>query len=226
MKECNGLGLLSATGILLESGDITRFQSVSHYLSYCGISPREGTSGYISEKSEKEKVVSKATPNKFSNHHLKHLYVDASGSLLKQAKKKTPAVLKNDMVQYSERFIGDKRPKLKQKFKIAAKLARKVFYCLKSGQKFDPNIEYKRTLAFKGEKIPKVLKIIPKRKRQAWAYKKMHLLQTDMTGFLAKIEVWSQDDQRIAAVKKDFELFMQKYNFPCGFENPKTEVRT
>lgn len=83
LKECDGLGILSAAGIILETGDITRFHSVAHYLSYCGISPREGTSGYMDEKSEQEKVVSKAKPNQFSNHHLKLLYVQATGTLLR-----------------------------------------------------------------------------------------------------------------------------------------------
>jgi len=224
LKECNGLGILSAAGIILESGDITRFHSVSHYLSYCGISPREGTSGYISEKSEKEKVVSKATPNKFSNHYLKQLYVVATGSLLRTAKENVRDGLKNDMVRYSERFVKDKRPKLKLKFKIAAKLARKVFFCLKTNQKYDPNIEYKRNLIFKGKKGIKLRKSMPKRKRQAWAYTKMQLLQSDMAGFLTKIEVWSNDDQRVMAVKRDFEQFMRKYNFPSGFEQLQTEV--
>jgi transposase len=224
LKECDGLGILSAVGIILESGDITRFQSVSHYLSYCGISPREGTSGYISEDSEKEKVVSKATPNKFSNHNLKHLYIVATGSLLKKAKENVKDRFKNDMTRYSGRFVKDKRPKLKLKFKIAAKLARKVFFCLKTNQKYDPNIEYNRNLIFKGEKGIKLQKSMPKRKRQAWAYIKMQLLQKDMEGFLTKIEMWSNDDQRVAAVKRDFEQFMRKYNFPSGFEQLQTEV--
>ncbi|MCK5343705.1 MAG: transposase [Candidatus Heimdallarchaeota archaeon] len=226
LEECDGLGILSAAGILLESGDITRFQSVAHYLSYCGISPCGGTSGYLNEKTEEEKVVSKDKPNPFSNHHLKHLYVQATGSLLKQAKKKTTNRLESDMVCYSKRFIKDNRPKLKLKFKIAAKLARKIFYCLKMNQNYDPNIEYKRNLIFQGEKTTKLPRIMPKRKRQAWAYKKIHLLQSDMAGFLAKIEVWGQDDHRIATVKRDFEQFMRKYNFPSDITQLQTEVRT
>ncbi|UYP48014.1 hypothetical protein NEF87_004299 [Candidatus Lokiarchaeum ossiferum] len=131
----------------------------------------------------------------------------------------------NDMVCYYERFVKDKRPKLKLKFKIAAKLARKIFFCLKTNQSYDPNIEYNRKLIFKGEKDKSLQRTIPKRKRQAWAYKKIQLLQNDMASFLAKIDVWSQENHRIAAIKRYFEQFMLKYNFPTDFDQLQTEVK-
>jgi transposase len=65
LENCSGIGYISAVSLVLESGNMNRFHSVSHYLSYCGISPTSGTSGYDNPKDEVEKVVKIQLPISF-----------------------------------------------------------------------------------------------------------------------------------------------------------------
>ena len=226
LEACNGLGVLSAAGIILESGDVSRFRSVSHYLSYCGISPSEGTSGYEDENAEEEKVVEKPKPNPLSNRELKRLYVGATGSILKAARKScgsSDETCQNDMIRYSERYIDDKRAKLKLKFKIAAKLARRVFYCLRNDLVYEPDLEYNRSLEFNGVEDAFASVRTPKRQRQAWAYLQMKRLQMDAKSVLEKIQLYTDDPKRRSEIKNDFESFMRKYRFPMEFKESSEE---
>jgi transposase IS116/IS110/IS902 family protein len=223
LEECNGVGIFTALGIILESGNIDRFHSVSHYLSYCGIGPSEGTSGYLDENSEQEKIVSQATPNPHSNRELKLLFVGATGSILRASKEQCDKTIQNnDMLRYSERYINDKRIKMKLKFKIAAKLARRVYYCLKHNLKYDPILEYSRSQIYSGIGENKVQKRLPKRKRQAWAYKKLSRMHVDVDVIMGRLQLWGDDDKRIALIRNDFKLFMRKYQIPDEFGDDST----
>jgi hypothetical protein len=219
LEECDGIGVLSAAAIIIESGNIQRFHSVSHYLSYCGISPASGTSGYASPEQEQEKTVHRPKPNPLSNHHLKTLFIGATGSIMKAINKDlSPSAKNNDMLMYASRYMGDLRAKMKIKFKIAAKLARKIYYCLYMGLKYDPECEYNRTIQRNANLNKNTAKKIPKRNRQAWAYAKMRLLHTDMTSLLERIDVPSGDPAALVDVKRNFEQFMRKYRIPDTIE--------
>lgn len=227
LEDCNGIGILTAVGIILESGDITRFRSVSHYLSYCGIGPSEGTSGYLDENAEEEKVVSKAKPNPHSNRELKRLFVGATASIFKASKdKNSKTIQENDMMRYSERYIDDKRMKIKIKFKIAAKLARRVYFCLRTNQKYDPNLEYIRSLEYNNTKEKTVKKRLPKRKRQAWALVKMNRMQVDIEDIMDQLQLYGEDDERISRIRNDFTQFMHKYKIPGDFGEELMEVKS
>lgn len=226
LEECTGIGIFTALGIILESGNIDRFHSVSHYLSYCGIGPSQGTSGYIDENSEQEKIVSQAIPNPHSNRELKLLFVGATGSILRASKEQCGDTIQvNDMLRYSERYINDNRTKMKLKFKIAAKLARRVFYCLKHNLKYDPSLEYTRSCIYKGTKETIVQKRPPKRKRQAWAYKIMSRMQVDVADMMRLLQQDGDNDDRMIQIREDFKLFMQKYRIPAEFGPETMEMK-
>ncbi len=226
LENCNGIGILTAVGIIMESGDITRFYSVSHYLSYCGIGPSEGTSGYEDENTEEEKVVMKAKPNPHSNRELKHLFVGATGAILKASKdQRNKPTQRNDMIRYSERYLDDKRAKLKIKFKIAAKLARRVYYCLLTDQKYDPELEYRLIKESNDIKSKNEYSRTPIRKRKAWAYLKMKRMQVDIEDFLDKLQLYGEDDERISRIRNDFKQFMLKYKFPGEFGEDSLGVK-
>ena len=130
------------------------------------------------------------------------------------------------MLRYSERYINDKRLKLKIKFKIAAKLARRVYYCLKTNQKYDPNLEYIRSLEYNNTKEKTVKKRLPKRKRQAWALVKMNRMQVDIEDIMDQLQLYGEDDERISRIRNDFTQFMHKYKIPGDFGEELMEVKS
>ena len=72
--------------------------------------------------------------------------------------------------------------------------------------------------------ITKIKKRIPKRIRQAWAYKKIKLLKNDMDTFLRDIIQLSESNKEFMIVKNYFEDFMRKYEVPIGATTDSQEV--
>jgi len=137
LKNVPGLEMFSQIILLVEIGYIERFPTRGNFLSYCGIACTGGTSGVRVRGDQDEKIVEKDRPNPHCNPILKRTLVRSAGSIMKQAGKTGGG----DIYIYAARIKSQKQPYFKQVFKIAAKLGRKIYYCLKHGEAYDGFIE-------------------------------------------------------------------------------------
>ena len=137
LKTLPGLTLLSQIVLLVEIGVVDRFPTEGHFLSYCGIACRGGTSGVRVRGDREEKVVEKDRPNRRCNPILKRTLVTAGKSILNNARSGN----KGDLYDYALKVKGKNIGYFKRVFKVAAKLGRKVYHCLKTGEVYDNFVE-------------------------------------------------------------------------------------
>ncbi len=133
-----GCKYLSRIALLSEIGVISRFRNARAFLSYCGIAPSGKTSGVENIGDTTEKTVIKDHPNQKCNRRLKLILLTAARAILRSKETEESG---NDLEIYAMQ-IKHKNPfALKRHFKVAAKLGRKLFICLKTDQIFDSNYE-------------------------------------------------------------------------------------
>jgi hypothetical protein len=130
--------VFSAISLITEIGDLSRFQNSSKFLAYCGIAPSGGTSGRETLNAKSEKIVTKDRPNRKCNPILKLMLLQAAGNSIGVAIKGFET---NDIVSYAKKMIVTSKTYFKQEFKVAAKLGRKIFHCLKDQQPYLPYLE-------------------------------------------------------------------------------------
>jgi transposase len=138
LEQVPGLGVFSAISLITEIGDLSRFQNSSKFLAYCGIAPSGGTSGRETLNAKSEKIVTKDRPNRKCNPILKLMLLQAAGNSIGVAIKGFET---NDIVSYAKKMIVTSKTYFKQEFKVAAKLGRKIFHCLKDQQPYLPYLE-------------------------------------------------------------------------------------
>jgi hypothetical protein len=121
--------------------------------------------------------------------------VSATGSILKKAREDPNASMNaDDMVRYSSRFIIENQKWMKVKFKVAAKLARKIYYCLKNDIKYDSHEEVARLASKTAVSGVTPCQGLPKKVRQAWAYKQLELLKKDSAILVNQIDIPGVDE--------------------------------
>jgi len=120
LTSIDGIGLILALTIMLETGDISRFQQVGHYASYC----RCVSGARYSNGKKKSK-----TNTKNGNKYLAWAFVEAANF----------AIRYNDTVKrYYQRKLA-KAHMVVAKKTVAHKLARACFYVLRDQIEFDVN---------------------------------------------------------------------------------------
>jgi len=120
LTSIDGIGLILALTIMLETGDISRFQQVGHYASYC----RCVSGSRYSNGKKKSK-----TNTKNGNKYLAWAFVEAANF----------AIRYNDTVKrYYQRKLA-KTHMVVAKKTVAHKLARACFYVLRDQIEFDVN---------------------------------------------------------------------------------------
>jgi len=120
LTSIDGIGLILALTIMLETGDISRFQQVGHYASYC----RCVSGARYSNGKKKSK-----TNTKNGNKYLAWAFVEAANF----------AIRYNDTVKrYYQRKLA-KTHMVVAKKTVAHKLARACFYVLRDQIEFDVN---------------------------------------------------------------------------------------
>jgi transposase len=127
LETIPGLGWLNCVSIILEIGDIHRFRTMNHFVSYCGIGPAGGSSGAPELGSLEEKVVQKDHPNRRCNPQLKKIFTQAAMVNLKEARL---GHCSTDITRYASTLPDEKKKRMKSRFKVAAKIARQLFHCL------------------------------------------------------------------------------------------------
>ena len=123
-----GLGALGFPALLTEIGTISRFPTWGHFLVYAGIAPSGGTSGIAHLGDEKEQVVERDHPHRQCNKHIKTILVRAAKVICSLAKNTKS---RDEIVVYARKILQQKLEKFPNFFKMAAKLGRCIYYCLK-----------------------------------------------------------------------------------------------
>jgi len=128
-----GIGGFGALEFLAECGSITRFRNAGSLLVYAGIAPAGGTSGVKVTGALEEKVVEPDHPNPRCNRRLKYLLVQGAKVIARMA---STGQSNDDIVAYARQIIKQKLKYHKKLFKIAAKLGRRLYHCLRSGEMY------------------------------------------------------------------------------------------
>ena len=120
LTSIDGIGLILGLTIMLETGNINRFESVGHYASYCRC-----VNG--ARYSNGKKKGSSNTKN--GNKYLAWAFIEAANF----------AIRYNETVKrYYQRKLSKSRPAVAKKT-VAHKLARACFYVLRDHVAFDAN---------------------------------------------------------------------------------------
>ena len=122
--------------LLTEIGTISRFPTWGHFLVYAGIAPSGGTSGIAHLGDEKEQVVERDHPHRQCNKHIKTILVRAAKVICSLAKNTKS---RDEIVIYARKILQQKLEKFPSFFKVATKLGRRIYYCLKK------EVPYQRT---------------------------------------------------------------------------------
>jgi hypothetical protein len=149
------MGDWTIASLLLESGEVTRFQNVGQYLSYAGIACGK-------EQSAETDV--KKKPNPFSNHLLKFAYRTVASTILNavtRAKKGQLTLIEDDqLIQYAQRLHARNMKFYQKANKLASKIARIVYSMLKTNQPYDPqrNLSSRKNKKNSGNVTPRIIK--------------------------------------------------------------------
>jgi transposase len=154
LVEFPGLGHVMALSMMAEVGNVTRFPSAGHFLVYAGIAPAGGTSGVRVVGSSEEQVVARDRPNSRCNQRLKASLTRVAATILRDCTR-TPR--EDDLYLYARKVLGRDLSPQKRQFKVAAKVGRKFYHVLRSGEGYDGN----------AEKVPGVTNACEKRSRNA-----------------------------------------------------------
>ena len=120
LTSIDGIGIILALTIMLETGDINRFSKVGHYASYCRC-----VSGARYSNGKKKGN----TNTKNGNKYLAWAFIEAANF----------AIRYNDTVKrYYQRKLSKTKPVIAKKT-VAHKLARACFYMLRDQVEFDVN---------------------------------------------------------------------------------------
>lgn len=123
LQSVPGIGVTLALTILLETGDISRFNKVGNYASYCRCVGSEKISN------EKKKGINN---RKNGNKYLSWAYLEAANFAIRYDEK---------IKKYYQRKSSKKNRTVAIKT-IAHKLARACFYIIRDGVKFDVNLAF------------------------------------------------------------------------------------
>lgn len=128
--DAPGMGEFGALEFISEIGDTERFSSAGSLLVYAGIAPKGGTSGVKVIGERDEKVVEQDHPNPRCNRRLKFILVNAAKIIARMANNGTK--IHDDLIVYAKKVLKLKIKYYKKLFKIAAKLGRCLYTCLKN----------------------------------------------------------------------------------------------
>jgi transposase len=186
-----GMQTMSKISFIAEVGNIHRFPTAGDLLVYAGIAPRGGSSGITDLNDPKEKVVAKDHPNRKCNRVLKMILVRAAGTIFRMCESRKTA---DDICRYATRFDGSSKQYFKHAFKVAAKLGRKLYYCL------DRQIGYDPLYGLQNDPVGKRKnRSYRKRKQSRELYSRNHILNQNVEeiyGILEKMGVGSQVIQK------------------------------
>jgi len=138
LVEFPGLGYLESLGLLAEIGDVARFPSAGHLLVYAGIAPSGGTSGVSTLGATVETVVAQDVPNKKCNKRLKGTLTRIAVTILRDCVR---TQRDDDLYLYARELRGENMAKKKRIFKVAAKVGRKLYHVLATGESYCGNAE-------------------------------------------------------------------------------------
>jgi len=120
LTSIDGIGLILALTIMLETGDITRFNKVGHYASYCRC---VGGARYSNGKKKAQ------TNSKNGNKYLAWAFIEAANFAIR---------FNSTVKKYYQRKLA-KTNVIVAKKTVAHKLARACFYVLRDQVSFDVN---------------------------------------------------------------------------------------
>ncbi|WP_371803635.1 IS110 family transposase [Candidatus Lokiarchaeum ossiferum] len=163
LRQIPAMGSVAALTTLAELGDYFRFASWKALAKYSGVTPTIAQSG---------EQKSKGHINRFTNPHLRRVFVQMAGILINISKKD------NDLARFAALQYKQKQlPYKKAMVKIANKIAKTVYNVLVLDVPYDPNHEY--TL-----KRQKKVKLTLKTKNTLLEPMRTRALRRDIQGFL------------------------------------------
>jgi transposase len=168
--EAPGIGEFGALEMIAEIGSLTRFRTAGSLLVYAGIAPEGGTSGVKVTGATEEKVVEPDHPNPRCNRRLKLILVQGAKVIARMALKSKST---DDIVQYARQIVKQKLKYHKKLFKIAAKLGRRLYHCLQSGEMYQSKLyvastEVKAIHVTRRRKLTKKKAILQGRIQEIW----------------------------------------------------------
>ncbi len=133
-----GLGYRAALQFAAEVGDAHRFHDAGRFLVYAGIAPAGGTSGVRAFGDAEEIVVAQDRPNPRSNRRLRETLLRVATGISRTAPRTRR---QDDLYQFARAWRARPVPKLRRKYKIAAKAGRKLFHLLRTGEPYEADVE-------------------------------------------------------------------------------------
>lgn len=152
LLEFPGIGHVECLNLLTEIGCVSRFPSAGHLLVYAGIAPRGGTSGVDDINATEEKVVEPDVPNRMCNKRLKKALTQVAVAILRNC---TRTDRKDDLYLYARAIREQPLKKKKRIFKVAAKVGRKLYHLLTTGEQYCGSTERGSQVATAGERRSK-----------------------------------------------------------------------
>jgi transposase len=133
LLEFPGIGHVECLNLLAEIGNVARFPTAGHLLVYAGIAPRGGTSGVQEIGSAEETVVEQDAPNRMCSKRLKNAFNQVAVAILRNCNRTDR---EDDLYHYA-RAIRVHPMKKKQRInKVAAKVGRKLYHLLTTGEQY------------------------------------------------------------------------------------------